>query len=261
MKREGGSENVLGGLGVSVMVHVAIIAAVVIGTITGSEAIEQKVEEEQIAFEPVELIRLGEPKPKHQLPRIANPAPKTVKEKVVNLAKKNKPDTKPVPKKKDPPPKEAKRVRDKRPSAADILNNLHNPNRPTNEDKVHGSKHGVEGGTSLDESAKHMMNTYAAKVQRAVRRKWRVPTTISKDRAKELAGKVRVSIRLSESGSILSYRFQRRSGDAQFDGSIEAAVKQFTSAGGHKFPLPDREDVKRAVISKGLRLNNWKASF
>lgn len=259
-RRESAPGFFLGGLGLSFFVHAAIVVAVIVGTITGSKAIEEKAEEKLAPFTPVDLVRLGKPREKKFLPRIANPAPKQVEEKVVNLAKK--PDPKDVVIKKEEPPKDAEVVKKKKPSAADVLHTLHNPNRPVNDDQPEGREFGVAEGNVVDDSVKHLMNTYVAQVQRAVLREWRVPQTISESRAKEMAGKVQIKVRVSEDGYITSYNFLRRSGDAQFDSSVEEAVRRFmVRFGGRKLPQPARDDVGRVVVQKGLILGRWRPHF
>ncbi len=251
--------SILSGLCVSFGVHAAIVLAVVIGTITGSEAIEKEVEEKMVPFTPVELVRLGEKKPPKQLPRISNPAPKTIQEDVVNLAKKPKPEDV-VLKKEKPKDKKAKRVRKK--NTDDILNTFHNPNRPVNTDKPEGDPDGVPEGTVVDSALKHLMNSYLAKVQQTIVRNWRVPQTISQSKAEKLAGKVRVKVRVSPEGHIVSYRITRKSGDSIFDASVEETVRKFTAGGGgRRLPMPAKDDLKQAVVAKGLSLNRWKPSF
>lgn len=258
--REGSPTSIVGGLGVSFFVHISIVVAIIIGSITGAKAIEEKAEEKLAPFTPVELIRLGKPREKKFLPRIANPAPKQVEEKVVNLAKKPDPDKVVI--KKEEPPKDAEVVKQKKPSAADILHTLHNPNRPVNDDTPEGREFGVAEGNVVDDSVQNLMNTYIAQVQRAVLREWRVPQTISESRAKDMANKVRVQVRVSDDGYITSYSFLARSGDSQFDASIEEAVRRFmVRFGGRKLPQPDRDDVGRVVVQKGLILGRWRPHF
>ncbi len=67
-------------------------------------------------------------------------------------------------------------------------------------------------------------------------------------------------MRVSSDGYITSYSFLRRSGDSQFDSSVEEAVRKFMARfGGRPLPKAAREDVQRAVVSKGLVLSRWRA--
>ncbi len=248
----------LGGVGISALVHAVIVAAIVLGTLRSAEVIEAKVEEEIAPFTPVELVRLGEERPPNALPRIANPPPPQVQEDVVPLEK---PDpNKVVLEKKDqePPPKDAEKVKEKR-STRDILAGFHNPDRPVNDDKPEGHKDGVPEGTLSDAAMANLMNTYQAKVMRDILRQWRVPSTISPERARELAGQVAVSVRLSDDGYITSYTMTKVSGETEFDISIERAVKAFmVRFGGQRLTMPDDPQIKQAVVSRGLYLRRWE---
>lgn len=261
--RDNGVLFLLGGMGVTVLVHLSVVVAVVVGTITGSEAIEKKAEEQMAPFTPVELIKLGVEKPPNALPRISNPAPKQVEEKVVNLANKAKSPDDVVLKKEDKPkPKDAVRVK-KKDRVNDLLDSLHNPNRPVNDDKEEGRASGVAGGTSLDEAQKHLMNTWLAKIKRAILAQWRLPQTITRTRAEELKGKVVINARISPEGYVVSWRMSRKSDDAQFNAACEDAVRKFSakSGTGRKLPMPDDPEVRDLLVKKGIRLSRWKGRF
>ena len=253
---------IVGGLGVSFLVHTAVAVSIIIGTITGSMAIEKKAEEPLAPFTPVELIKLGVERPKKQMPRISNPAPKVAPEEVVNIADKASRPEDVVLRPKDPKPKDAKRVRDTK-RTKDILDSFHNPNRPVNNDKAEGLKGGVAEGTVIDDAQRALMNTYMAKMQRAIIQQWRVPQTITRTRAKELAGQVRIYVRVSADGYVVSWSFRRRSADPQFDSSCEAAVRKFSarSGTGRRLPMPEREDLRKLIVKRGFTLTRWKGQF
>jgi outer membrane biosynthesis protein TonB len=262
-QRQNGIGFMIGGFGVTFLVHFAVMLAVVIGTITQSKAIEKEAEITMAPFTPVELIKLGVERPPNALPRISNPAPKTVKEDVVNLANKAKsPDEVVLEKKEDPKPKDAVRVK-KKERVNDLLDSLHNPNRPVNDDKEEGRASGVVGGTSLDEAQAHLMNTFKAKIQRAIISQWRVPQTITRQRAAELASKVRISVRISPEGYVVSWRMTRKSEDAQFNAACEDAVRKFSakSGTGRKLPMPDDPEIRALLVKKGIALTRWKSRF
>jgi outer membrane biosynthesis protein TonB len=248
-----------GGIIITVALHILIAVGAFILTHVDATVVEEKAKEELIPFTPVELIRLGEKKPPKQLPRIANPAPPQKEEKVVNLNQKPDPD-KVVIKKEEP--KDAVVVKKKEESAKDLLNALHNPNRPVNSDKPEGREDGVVEGNVVDDSLKSLLNTYQAQVLRAILKEWRVPQTVSEDRAKELAGKIRVKVRLSPEGNIVNYTFTARSGDLQFDNSVEETVRRFQVLTGNKrLPMPEEEGLKSLVLDRGLTLSGWRPSF
>jgi hypothetical protein len=259
-RRDDGVAFFLSGVFVTLLVHVTVVVAVVIGTITGSQAIEKQAEVNMAPFIPVKLIKLGVERPKNHLPRISNPAPRTVEEKVVNLANKAKTPDEVVLKKEEP--KDAKKVKRKE-KINSLLDSIHNPNRPVNDDKPEGLSSGVAEGTVVDDAQKALMNTWMAKMQRAIIRQWRVPQTITRTRAKELAGQVRIYVRVSDEGYVVSWRFKRKSEDSQFNGACEDAVRKFSvkSGGGRKLPMPDQEDVRKLIVKRGFTLTRWKGAF
>ena len=249
--------NVVGGFATTTLLHAFIILAVVVGTITGSKAVEEHIEEKIAPFTPVELVRLGEPRKPNALPRIANPEKRVVEEDVVNLAQPD-PDKVVLEKKPEDKPKDVERV-EKKKSTRDLLNAFNNPSRPTNDDVPEGQADGVPEGTLSDAALSHLMNTYQAKVMRDILRQWKVPSTITPDSARDLAGKVAVAIRLSADGDIVSYRMVKTSGDSQFDLSVERAIKSFmVRFGGQKLSMPEDPSLKQAVINKGLFLRRWE---
>ncbi len=250
--------NVLQGMAVSLVVHLGIVVSVVIGTITASEALVEEAEIKMAPFTPVELVALGDPTiPDSALPRLPNPAPKTVQEEVVNL--REKPDDQALEKPKERP-KDAKEVKDKPALRDKLLDEFeHDPNRPVNDDRPKGHAEGVPEGTLTDASAKHLMNTWQAKVQARVLSRWAVPTTIGEEKLKELAGKTRVAIRISPEGHIVSFNLSALSGDAVFDASVERAVKAFMPAfGGGTLPMPEDATIKDLVVRKGITLSGWR---
>lgn len=237
------------------VLHASLVGGVIYGTYSVQE--EQVDAPVMMEFQNVELLALGEEKPPNQLPRVANPAPPEAKEKAINVAKpveelpKEKPEEKPDAK---PPKKDSRRNK-----LLDDLQELNNPNRPSNEDVPEGSEDGVAAGTVSDAAMANMMNTYQVQLLEALAKYWRVPSTLSPDEINALAGKVAVYVRLSDSGHIVSFRFTTKSDNSQFDASIERLMRGFEVSGGRKLPIPDVPDVRTVVLREGLNLRNWKA--
>lgn len=134
------------GVVVSVVLHTTILGLVVLGTWHTGEKIEERIEPKMLEFEEADLLVLGEEKPAEQLPRISNPAPPEVKEDAVNLARKKEPRE---PEKEveevEPEPEEPKKS-DSREKMLEALSQMHDSQRPTNEDLPEGSEQGVVGG-------------------------------------------------------------------------------------------------------------------
>lgn len=250
------------GVLMSLGLHGLIIGLVVLGTMHTEEKIEEQIEEKMLEFEEVDLLALGEEKPPGQLPRISNPAPPKVAPKQVNLAKPDKPAVNIAKKKDKPEPKEVEETEDKderRKKMLDALSALHDPSRPSNEDIPEGHADGIVGGNLSDAAKANLMGTYQAKLVAELSRNWTVPTTVPRERIKKLQGQVAAYIRLSEQGYIVSYKFRKKSGDDQFDMSIERLLKRFQVAGGGKrLPLPDNPEVRQIVIKQGLNLKTWE---
>lgn len=272
--RAGGLDPIVVAAGVAstLLLHAFIVGMVVWGTMSGDDA-EEKTDDKKMEFEDVELLSLGEEKPSNQLPRIANPSPAPAEQETVTLEEEEKPEKKKKKKEKDEPeeqpreePPEEPPEPDQEPSEAEsrekamneAFDSLHDPQRPTNDDVPEGSKKGVAAGTVADEALANLMGTFKAKLLEKIGEHWRIPTTISDEQLDELTGKVKVYVRLSENGHVVSYRFLRRSGHSQFDGSIERVMQQFQAGkGGRTLPMPENDKVHTAVLEDGLQLVSW----
>lgn len=238
------------------MLHASLVGGVIYGAYASpGEEVEAPA---MMEFQNVELLALGEEKPPNQLPRVANPAPPEVKEKAINVAK---PAEEPPPKKEPEEKTKAKpqKQESRRNKLLDDLQDLHNPNRPSNEDVPEGSEDGVAAGTVSDAAMANMMNTYQVHLLETLAKYWRIPSTLSSDEINALAGKVSVYVRLSDSGHIVSFRFTTKSENPQFDASIERLMRGFEVKGGRKLPIPDAPEVRNVVLHEGLNLRNWKA--
>ena len=112
---------------------------------------------------------------------------------------------------------------------------------------------------AMDAAKANLMGTYQAKLVGEISRNWTVPTTIPPEQIAKLQGRVAVYIRLSEAGYVVSYSFKQRSGDEQFDDSIERVIKKFqVMGGGKKLPLPENPEIQQIVLKQGLNLKNWE---
>ena len=157
-------------------------------------------------------------------------------------------------------PKAPTSTRDDRKSAmADAFAGLHDPSRPTNDDKQAGSKQGVIGGQLSDAAKANLMASYAAQLNTALSRYWTLPTTVPREAIKQLAGQVLIYVRLSKDGRIVSYSWRRHSANEQFDASIDRLLRSFQSGtGSRRLPVPDNPEVVQLVVSEGLVLKTWE---
>lgn len=243
------------GVATSLLLHVLVVGFVVWSALYGGEVEEEP--PQMLEFEDVELLALGEEKPPQQLPRKANPAPAPVEEDTVNLAE---PEEEPEPepekeeKKEEPKPPQP----DRKKQMLENLDDLNNPNRPTNTDTPEGDPDGVAGGTVSDKALANMMNTYQAQLMKSIAKYWRLPKSLSDAEINELTGKVVVYVRLSKEGHIIDYKFRQKSPNGQFNDSIERVLKRFqVSHGGRTLPMPDDTHVRSEVRRQGLNLRSW----
>ena len=261
--QESSSLYLIAGVAMTLVVHMLVVGGIFAGTLAKVKTIEET--QDLVPFTPVELIKLGDPESTSL--EAPNPSPEEVK-KSVKVSKKPPPDLKPEPDlpnpnkvllrkkedKKEPPKKRADKTK---PSSSDLLKQFTNdPTKPVNNNAPRGRKDGVAEGTTLNANAR---NQWATQVQRAVKRRWRVPRSIDPDLAKSYAGKVAVRIRVSTDGHIISYSMARKTGDPVYDASVERAVKAFmVRFGGGKLPMPDDPVTRKAVTKGGLVLTGWR---
>ncbi|MEL6181125.1 MAG: TonB C-terminal domain-containing protein [Myxococcota bacterium] len=261
------------GMGISMVVHLAIAVAIVVGTIAGGDALANDVKEEVAPYTPVELVRLGDPdstsleptnpglaaeevKPK---PKIEPPKPRD-KQPEVKPVETQKPDPNAVslrrkPEEKKPTPRETRKDSKAKKSSADLLKQFtSDPDAPVNNTVQKGHRDGVPEGTTLNATER---NLWVTRVQSAVRRRWRVPSTMDPEEAKACSGKVSYRIRVSPEGYIVSEKAVRQCGNPVFDGSVRRAVMAF-KAGGAKLPMPDDPILRAQVTKMGISLNNWR---
>lgn len=252
-----------GALAWTLLFHGLIIGLVVLATAQKEEVLEEQIEPKMLEFEDVELLALGKPKPPKALPTISNPKPKTRKAQPVAIKTSAAPSTSQSPPKVTPteaatqePVKDAPEAPDA--PDDDLLNaieGLNDPERPSNDVAPEGDAAGVAGGTLSDAALASLMNTYQAKLMIAFRNKRTVPTTLSPEQVKAFDKKAQVYVRLSKQGNIVSYKWVKRSGNEQYDDSIETTVKKFmVKFGANTLPLPENEEVKQEVLKAGLRL-------
>ena len=243
----------------SVVLHGVIVGLVILGTMQSEEHLEEHIEEKMIEFEQVDLLALGEEKSPEALPRISNPAPKTVAPKEIDLTPPDEPAIDPEPEEPEDAIEDEETPKTPPKKVLDALSALHDPERPTNEDLPEGSEQGVIGGQLSDAAQANLMGTYQAKLLGELSQHWNVPTTLSRDEIEELAGRVVVYVRLSPEGHVVTYKLRESSGNEQYDGSIERLLQKFEVGGGRKkLPMPENEEIKALVLRDGLKLTNWE---
>lgn len=256
----GEGANILSGVVVTLLLHGLAVLLMAWATMSTNKALDEYIEPKVLEFEDVELLALGKERPPQALPRIANPAPAPRRKNEIVL---NKPDPKVVPIKKEPEPTEEKepevKTQERRKKLVHELDDLFDPERPTNDDVPAGHESGAVGGTLSDIAKSNLVGNYATKLKKEFSRVWTMPATVPAHEIIALQGQVVVAIYLSKTGYIRSYTWLKKSKNEQFNMSIELVIRRFQlNGGGRKLPLPDNEEVKQLVLKEALNLKQWE---
>lgn len=230
------------------IIGLAFTVALHVGSVIGVVIYKRKQAEAHIPPPPrtyvvAKLVRLGKPRDKNKLPDKEVPRVATVKPKGVSLDAD--PNEKPKPK--------PKRKRDRDAVNSDRLRRSFDKASAfakIQPDKLgEGDPNGVRGGTAKKGSRGDMYMTRLADLWN---RTWSLPSIITPKDAKKLY--VLIVLRIDSSGRIkLPLKFDRRSGNSHFDGSISAA---WTRIG--KIPLPPGDRLA-SILANGLALKlNWR---
>ncbi|HET9594789.1 MAG TPA: TonB C-terminal domain-containing protein, partial [Anaeromyxobacteraceae bacterium] len=202
---------------VSLALHVSLVAAVVI--------LHEPTARIDLAQKPISarLVRLGEKRPEHFLPRKEapppEPAPAAAPQPAPAAVAKPAPPAAPVPRAPAAPPKP-------RPSsaAAGAGDALASALSRVRRDKalsepVYGDPNGDPSGDSSEGEG----DQYLALVVRALRDSYILPATLSEpDRARLQAT---VVLYLDQNGGLLRYAFEAHSGNDAFDSALERAIR------------------------------------
>lgn len=213
------------------------------------------------------LVRLGEPREKHLLPRIpkAPPTPPASREapqvtpgKELNAPVKQEapapkppeptPKPKPAPQEAKPapaptPPTQAAAPKDSKPKTSEldeILQRFAAADQVGKAEPLPGMPDGDPMGDA-EEAAEG--ERYLALVQRRLRDHYVLPSTIPEAERIRLSAIVRIHI--ERSGRIARYEIERSSGNAQFDAALEAAVTKAS-------PLPPPPEHLLRNFSEGF---------
>lgn len=266
--------EVAAGAAVSVALHGGLALFVVLAALFEPEPEEPEFLD--LVFEEVELLALGEIRDSQELPRMAGDFSPPVADEVViepSTEPTPEPQADPTPPPEAPDPAAIQRQREEEEARQEEAERVAREERQRRREAAfgridssgpgdavpEGSPDGVAGGTVSDAALANMMQTYQVRVLQEIQRFWEVPSTLTEQELQRLYGQVRVHVRLSESGHVTSYRIIARSGNEQFDGSIERVIQRFErQRGGRALPMPDEPELRRQIISQGLTLTNWE---
>jgi colicin import membrane protein/protein TonB len=200
-------------LAASVLLHAAALAAAALLRPAPIVDLEQK---------PItaRLVRLGEKRPEHLLPRKEEPPPPPAGEPAPAPAATPAPREAAAPAPKAPPaaprPPGAQGKPDAFSSALSRIRREQALAAPTGGDP--------SGDPAGDTSEGEPGDRYLALVQRALHDTYRVPATLSDRDRMHL--KATVVLHIGPDGRILSWSFESRSGSAAFDDALERAIRQ-----------------------------------
>ncbi len=255
------------GIGLSLLFHGAVVAALVIGVFLGTGDDEEPTE--QLEYENVELLALGEEPDPDQLPRLTGDEGSPPDAEEVAPDPEAPPQTEPEPAEDvEPDPEQLEREREeeeqrqeeerrrreeqRRQQLDDAFGEFEQEGR--GDEAPEGSPDGVVGGTATDGDAE---DAYLARLAQAIGNNWSLPTAISDQEAQELAGQVRVRVELSDDGHIDEFELIEESGRSLFDRSLKSSLRDF-EPGEATLPLPDDDQLRDDVLRRGLILTNWE---
>ena len=204
------TEAVLGALGRRQRLWPAAVASAAIhGALLLAAALARPAPIIDLEQKPIvaRLVRLGEERPKEWLPRKEAPPPPPSAPAAVAV------------------PGAPERVHEPRPSErsdrrlASVLERIRR-------EKALGepSRFGSPTGSPLGESSEEEGDRYLALAYQALHSNYRVPATISQAELKRLEAVV--SLTIQPDGRISAWRFEKKSGNAAFDDSVERVIRQ-----------------------------------
>jgi hypothetical protein len=124
---------------------------------------------------------------------------------------------------------------------AEQFKNLQDPNEgvePSNEGSLTGSRAGTASEAKGD--------PYILQLVDQIGSAWSVPTTLTDAQLAKLTAVACLTI--SESGSLTTYKIEQKSGNSQFDSSLDAALSTIKH-----FPPPPNRDIATAAGPRNLR--------
>ena len=239
-RRKGFEPIALWGLIVTAMLH----GGAVMGVILYRKALlaAEKAAPPPGSYVVAKLVRLGKPRDPDKLPQKVVPQEATKEVETVDLSA-DAHDAPATKKKRD-----ERRVKtDDR--IRDALDKAELLARAQQEIEGEGSPNGVRGGTA---ATAQEGDAYMTRIADLWRRTWSLPAIIPRQEARKLF--VLLVLRIDRSGRIqFPIKYDRKSGNANFDNSIEAAWRQIKQI---PRPPPDRF---ASILANGMALRlTWK---
>ena len=195
------------GLAVTVLVHGGVF-----GVMWLRRADASKHEPPQLgAFVDAQLVKFGKPRDMTFLPHKEGSHKKTVQNADIKVARDA---NAPIDTKKD----DKAEVDPLKKTHEELFKNLPDDDRPPAVEEQGGSLTGSRAGTATEAKG----DPYILQLIDQIGSAWTVPTTISDVQLRELSADVCLTI--DEGGALTHFEFVHKSGNSQFDSSLEAAL-------------------------------------
>ena len=222
------------GLGLSVGIHLLVISSFLLWGHGNSSDEAPVIAPERLMT--ARLVAKGKPRPKKLLPRIMGRKPS--KKKAKSLGKVARDTKKKATKKAEKEPEVEETPQDR--SAADILKDLMKTRVDPRADKQ-PERYGREDGDDMGVASEgRTTRIYIDNVNR----KLTGTTQYTGIEETELAT---VYLEIEAAGKIVSYRFDKRSGNSRFDAQVERAVRIFSTGGPRALDPPPDALLKSGV--------------
>lgn len=270
MNRRDESTELILGAALTALVHGALIAFVVIGSVAPKGVTEPL----ELPVITADLLRLGEVMPNPgELPELHNPAPAPTSNtpavprtpdaapsapaEPTEVAREevalNRESEQPAPAQQEQrPPAQRPTAELPRPSSGDDNRSasvgVHDPSRPVTDGPSIGSPDGFAGGLSLSDSA---MRNQFARIQSQLNSAFERPSGLSPEQLRGLS--VQIYIKVTVQGRISEYRIVRSSGNNAFDFRARQMANKFREG-------PERLDIG-SISNTALRQDLLNRGF
>jgi len=195
------------GLGVTILVHAAVAGAMLLSRAHASHTEPPGVG----VFVDAQLVKFGKPRDMTFLPHKDGVVKNTVQKADIKIARDA---DAPISTEKE----EKAEVDPLKKTRAELFKQLNDDDRPAAVSEEGGSLQGSRAGTALEAKGDPYILDLIDKIGSA----WNVPTTIQDSELKDLSADVCLTI--DAEGVLTGYTFMRKSGNGQFDSSLEATL-------------------------------------
>lgn len=195
------------GIAVTLLVHAGVMGAMLLARAHASSSKPPELG----AFVDAQLVKFGKPRDMSFLPHKEGVVKNTVQKADIKLAKDA---NAPI----DTQKEEKAEIDPLKKTRAELFKNLKDDDRPPAVSEEGGSLTGSRAGSALEAKGDPYILDLIDKIGSA----WKVPTTITDNELKDLSADVCLTI--DGEGALTGFTFMRKSGNGQFDSSLEATL-------------------------------------